>query len=259
MDPATIGGVLLGLAAIFISLIMEGGKPGALLLIPPLIIVFGGTFGAAMAGGLMKDFTTGIKMISRALSSKPESPDEVVRTLVGFAERARRDGLLALEEAARQIEDPFMRKGIEMAVDGTDPEELRVILETEIDAKRASDKIGTNLFLKMGGYAPTMGIIGTVLGLVHVLENLSQPEKLGPLISGAFVATLWGILSANVMWLPIGSKLQRMSDLEVHHMELLLEGIMSIQAGANPRVIQQKLLSFLPASERAALAGDEAA
>ncbi|MBW8826848.1 MAG: flagellar motor protein [Acidobacteria bacterium] len=259
MDPATIAGVAMGFVAIFLSMIMEGGQPTALLLIPPIVIVFGGTFGAAMAGGLMKDFTTGLKQFSRAMSSKPEAPDEVVRTLVGFAERARRDGLLALEEAARQIEDPFMRKGIEMAVDGTDPEELRNILETEIDAKKKTDKIGIVLFQKMGGYAPTMGIIGTVLGLVHVLENLSEPSKLGPLISGAFVATLWGILSANVIWLPIASKLQRLSELEAHHMELLLEGIMSIQAGSNPRVIQQKLLSFLPEKDRAALGGEEAA
>lgn len=259
MDIGTIVGILLGLAAIFISMILEGGQPTALLLIPPLIVVFVGTFGATMAGGLMKDFTGGFAMIGRAMTSKPESPDQVVRTLVGFAERARRDGLLALEEAARAIEDPFMRKGIEMAVDGTDPEELRDILETEIQAKRNTDKVGINVFNKMGGYAPTLGIIGTVLGLIHVLENLSDPEKLGHLIAGAFVATLWGVLSANIIWLPIAAKLQRMSEIEAHHMELLLEGIMSIQAGANPRVIEQKLLSFLPEKERAGLSSEEAA
>ena len=152
-----------------------------------------------------------------------------------------------------------MRKGIEMADDGTDPEELRNILETEIEAKRATDKIGVTLFAKMGGYAPTMGIIGTVLGLIHVLENLSDPDKLGPLIAGAFVATLWGVLSANAIWLPISKKLERVSALEVTHMQLLLEGIMSIQAGANPRVIEQKLLSFLPAKEREALEREQAA
>jgi chemotaxis protein MotA len=231
----------------------------SVLLIPPMIIVLGGTFGAAMAGGNMKDFTTGFAQIRRALLSKNDTSDDTVRTLVGFAERARRDGLLALEETAKSIDDPFLRKGIELAVDGTDPEELRDILESEITAKRKTDRIGSGLFADMGGYAPTMGNIGTVLGLIHVLENLSDPEKLGHLIAGAFVATLWGVLSANAIWLPISKKLARVSALEVTHMELLVEGVMSIQAGANPRVIEQKLVTFLTTKERDAFEREQAA
>jgi chemotaxis protein MotA len=247
------------MVAVFVSLILEGGKPMSVLLIPPMIIVLGGTFGAAMAGGNMKDFTTGFAQIRRALLSKNDTSDDTVRTLVGFAERARRDGLLALEETAKSIDDPFLRKGIELAVDGTDPEELRDILESEITAKRKTDRIGSGLFADMGGYAPTMGIIGTVLGLIHVLENLSDPEKLGHLIAGAFVATLWGVLSANAIWLPISKKLARVSALEVTHMELLVEGVMSIQAGANPRVIEQKLVTFLTTKERDAFEREQAA
>ena len=259
MDPATLLGIFLAFAALLVALIMEGGQPGAILLIPALLIVFGGTFGAALAGTSMKGFTSGFAQVRRALLAKTHSSEDTVRTLIGFAERARRDGLLALEETARSIDDPFLRKGIELAVDGTDPEELRDILETEIDAKRSKDKKGIKLFNDMGGYAPTMGIIGTVLGLIHVLENLSQPEELGHLIAGAFVATLWGVTSANVMWLPIGKKLAEVSEVEVRQMELLLEGIMSIQAGANPRVIEQKLISFLPENERAAIEREQAA
>jgi chemotaxis protein MotA len=247
------------MVAVFVSLILEGGKPMSVLLIPPMIIVLGGTFGAAMAGGNMKDFTAGFAQIRRALLSKADTSDDTVRTLVGFAERARRDGLLALEETAKSIDDPFLRKGIELAVDGTDPEELRDILESEITAKRKTDRIGSGLFADMGGYAPTMGIIGTVLGLIHVLENLSDPEKLGHLIAGAFVATLWGVLSANAIWLPISKKLARVSALEVTHMELLVEGVMSIQAGANPRVIEQKLVTFLTDKERDAFEREQAA
>jgi chemotaxis protein MotA len=224
-----------------------------------MIIVLGGTFGAAMAGGNLKDFTGGFAQIRRAVLSKTETSDDTVRTLVGFAERARRDGLLALEETAKSIDDPFLRKGIELAVDGTDPEELRDILESEISAKRKADKTGSGLFADMGGYAPTMGIIGTVLGLIHVLENLSDPEKLGHLIAGAFVATLWGVLSANAIWLPISKKLGRLSMIESTRMELLLEGVMSIQAGANPRVIEQKLVTFLTDKERVEFEREQAA
>jgi chemotaxis protein MotA len=259
VDPATLVGIIIAFVSLLVAMIMEGGDPMSLLLIPALLIVFGGTIGATMAGGTLKEFTSGFGQIRRALFSKPGTTDDTVRTLVSFAERARRDGLLALEETAKGIEDPFLRKGIELAVDGTDPEELRDILESEIEAKKKTDKGGSGIFKDMGGYAPTMGIIGTVLGLVHVLENLSNPDELGHLIAGAFVATLWGVLSANAVWLPIARKLERVSASEVTHMEMLLEGVMAIQAGSNPRIIEQKLLSYLPAKERVAFESEEAA
>jgi chemotaxis protein MotA len=259
VDPGTLIGIVISFIAIFGGMIMEGGQPGALLLIPALVIVFGGTFGAALAGAGVGPFLKGLSSARRVFGGPSQGAEETVRTLVGFAERARRDGLLALEDTARTIDDPFLRKGIELAVDGTDPEELRDILEAEIDAKRKHDKSGSALFADMGGYAPTMGIIGTVLGLIHVLENLSNPDELGSLIASAFVATLWGVLSANVVWLPIAKKMQAVSEGELVRMELLLEGVMSIQAGANPRVIEQKLMSYLPESERAALDQERAA
>jgi chemotaxis protein MotA len=259
MDPGTLLGVVIAVLAILVSMIMEGGKPGELLLIPPIIIVFGGTIGAAMAGGGLKDFTSGFARIKVALFNKTSPNDDAVRTLVGFAERARRDGLLALEETARTIEDPFLRKGIELAVDGTDPEELRDIMEADIQATRAEHQHGIKLFADMGGYAPTLGIIGTVIGLVHVLSSLDDPSELGHLIAGAFVATLWGVMSANVFWLPISKKLKRVAEIELRRKDMLLEGIMAIQAGSNPRVIEQKLMAFLPAKERAALENEQAA
>ena len=129
--------------------------------------------------------------MKHALMSKPEPPDETIAQMVEFAERARREGLLALEEVTKGVEDPFLRKGIELAVDGTDPDELREILENDVTAIRAEQGAGAKLFENMGGFAPTLGIIGTVLGLVHVLQNLSDPGKLGSLIAGAFIATLW--------------------------------------------------------------------
>ena len=259
MDPATIGGIVLAFVAIFTTMILEGGNPMAIFLIPPLILVFVGTLGAAMAGGLLKDTIGSLKALQRALLGKVTPPDETIDVVVKLAERARREGLLALEDAARDVDDEFLRKGLELAIDGTDPDELREILEAQIDAKRAADKIHQGFFTDMGGYAPTVGIVGTVLGLIHVLENLSEPDKLGHLIAGAFVATLWGVAAANVLWLPLGKKLKRISELEIAVMELVVEGIMAIQSGSNPRVVSQKLTSLLPPDVRAAVEQAKAA
>jgi chemotaxis protein MotA len=246
MDPAGFAGIGLAFAAIFGSMIMEGGNPASILLIPSIILVLFGTIGAAMAGGLLKD-TIGLgKLLQRALMSKVTPPDDVVDSVVKLADRARREGLLALEDAVKGVADPFLRRGLELAIDGTDPEELREILEGEVEAKRKQDLAGAKLFADMGGYAPTIGIIGTVLGLVHVLENLSDPGQLGHLIAGAFVATLWGVMTANVVWLPLSNRMKRIAGLEAAQMELAIEGIIAIQAGANPRLVAQKLRSLLP-------------
>lgn len=257
MDPGTVIGIFLALSAVFGSMIMEGGNPAVIAAPPAMLLVLVGSAGVAMASGLLKDAKTVPSLLKTALLATPHETDETIKQVVAFAETARREGLLALEEASRSIEDPFLKKGIELAVDGTDPEELRDILESDITAMKARHKAGAKFFTDMGAYSPTLGIIGTVLGLVHVLENLADPSKLGHLIAGAFIATLWGVMSANLIFLPIGSKLKRVSEVEVHHRQLLLEGITSIQAGANPRVIEQKLLSYIAPKARAALAEDK--
>jgi len=258
MDPGTFAGIGLALFCIFGSMIMDGGNPAALIAPPAMLLVFGGTFGAAMASGLLKDATGAGGIIAKALKAKPDPPDETISQMVDFAERARREGLLALEEVTKTVENPFLKKGIELAVDGTDPEELREILENDIGAFRAEQKANAKFFENMGGFAPTLGIIGTVIGLVHVLQNLSDPGKLGPLIAGAFVATLWGVMSANIIWLPIANRLKRVAEVEIHHRELLIEGILSIQAGANPRIVQQRLLSHLSDKDRARIEAEAA-
>jgi chemotaxis protein MotA len=246
VDPGTIIGVVLAFAAIFVAMILEGGSPAAIFLLPALLLVFVGTIGAAMAGGLMKDTIGMVGSLKIVLLGKAPPSDQLVESIVKLAEKARREGLLALEDAMKDVDHPFLKKGLQLAIDGTDSEELREILEAEVDAKRKADKGAAKIFTGMGGYAPTIGIIGTVIGLIHVLENLSQPAKLGHLIAGAFVATLWGVLSANVMWLPFAAKLTRMSELECAQMELVIAGIVNIQAGANPRLVAQKLRSLLP-------------
>jgi len=246
MDPATLVGIVLAFAAIFAAMILEGGSPASIFLVAPLVLVFVGTLGAAMAGGMLKDTIALVDSLKRVLLSKAATYDKLVEDIVKLAEKARREGLLALEDAMKEVQDPFLKKGLQLAIDGTDSEELAGILEAEVDAKRKADKQAASIFTAMGGYAPTIGIIGTVIGLIHVLENLSAPAKLGGLIASAFVATLWGVLSANVIWLPMGAKLKRLSDIECGQMELVIAGIINIQAGANPRLVAQKLRSLLP-------------
>jgi chemotaxis protein MotA len=246
MDPITLIGVVAALAAIFVSMILEGSSPMAIILPAPLLLVFVGTIGVGVAGGLMKDATGLIKALKKAFTAKVEPSDVLVESIVKLAERARREGLLALEDGIRDIENPFLKKGLQLAVDGTDSEELQDILEAEVDAKRKADKAGAKILADMGGYAPTIGIIGTVMGLIHVLENLDKPATLGHSIASAFVATLWGVLSANVLFLPLGNKLKRVSEVECGQMELAIAGIVNIQAGANPRLVAQKLHSLLP-------------
>jgi chemotaxis protein MotA len=247
MEFGTLAGVGGIFVAVILSMILEGSSPMSILLLPALFLVFVGSFGAAMAGSLVRDLPTVLQHTKKAFVGKPVDAQKSVESIVAMADLARRQGLLALEEMASDVEDPMLRQGIELTVDGTDPEEIQEILEALIVAKRADDKIGIKFFGDMGGYAPTLGIIGTVIGLIHVLGNLSSPEKLGHLIAGAFVATLWGVLSANALWLPISSKLKRMSELECSQMEMVLEGVLAVQSGTNPRLVEKKLRSILPA------------
>lgn len=250
MDLATSVGIGGAFAVVVAANVMEGGNPTSLLLAPPLMLVFGTTILICIAGGTMMDAKNIPGSLKRAFTGKVQPAAEMIPEVVLLAERARREGLLALEESISTIDDPFLVKGVTMAIDGTDPEEVRDILEAEVYAKRAEDKQAAKFFGDAGAYAPTIGIIGTVMGLVHVLENLSAPEELGHLIAAAFVATLWGVTSANVIFLPLASRLKRLSELEVARMELAIEGVAAIQAGSNPRIIAQKLRSLLPAGQQ---------
>ncbi|HEY0240046.1 MAG TPA: motility protein A [Friedmanniella sp.] len=246
MDPAGFIGLVIALGAIFGALVMEGANPMSIMLPAPLLLVWVGTIGVGIAGHTLKDVIASFKAVPRALTSTVPDPTETVETLVSLADRARREGLLALEDAARDINDPFLRSGLQAAIDGTDPDDLRMILEDKISTKRTRERMQSKYFQDMGGYAPTIGIIGTVISLVHVLENLSDPSSLGHSIAAAFVATLWGILSANVIWLPLGARIRRISDLECAQMEVTLEGLLAVQAGANPRLVSERLRSLLP-------------
>jgi chemotaxis protein MotA len=235
---------------ILLSAMMDGTSPAAFMNMPALIIIIAGTAGATMASCGMDGMKKIPALYKLVISAEPVDVQGRVSLLVSLAEQARREGLLALDAQIADIEDEFTKKGLQLVVDGTDPELVRAILEAEIDGMAARHHAGVLPFEKAGGFAPTIGIIGTVMGLVHVLQNLSAPATLGPSISSAFIATLMGVASANVIYLPVANRLKAMSASEVELRTLTLEGILSVQAGDNPRVVADKLTSFVAPAER---------
>ena len=250
MDPATLIGVIGALVFIIVANMMEGGNPLSLMLIPPILLVVGGTIMITIAGGTLSDVRLAMRGLVTAFTGKAESARDMVPTLVSLSEKARREGLLALEDALSDIDDPFLARGLTLAIDVTDPEEVRDILEADVIAVKAESKQSAKFFNSAGAYAPTIGIVGTVMGLVHVLERLAQPEELGHLIAGAFVATLWGVMSANVFFLPVGARITRLGELKAAQMEVVIEGIAALQAGSNPRIVAQRLQALLPVDQR---------
>jgi chemotaxis protein MotA len=252
MDPATLIGFAISLVALFVFMTLEGVAPTALIFIPAIVLVIIATFGAAAASQTMNDLKKIPNWFKMAvLPAKVPPVTEQIQTLVSLAEKARKEGLLALEAEVKNIVDPFLKRGLQMSIDGTDPEDLRSILEGEISAKKAEDKVAAKFMNNMGGYAPTIGILGCIVGLMNVMNNLSNPEALGPMVSAAFIATLWGVMAANFWFLPMGAKITYVSSLQAAQMELLVEGIAEIQAGTSPRTVRAKLTSLVPPSEQA--------
>jgi chemotaxis protein MotA len=250
MKAITAIGIAGAFALLLLSVLMEGGNPMSFLNIPAFLIVVGGTAGATLA-------STQAAMIKPTLAAgkvaiageKPDLRGSLDR-MVKLAERARRDGLLALEDDAAALEDPFARKGVQLVVDGADSELVEGILHSEIDGMSERHAHVARIFATAGGFAPTLGILGTVMSLVHVLENLDSPSSLGHSIAGAFIATLYGVGSANLVFLPISNKLKELSAEELVHREMLLSAILAIQAGDNPRLLREKLETFLPPTTR---------
>jgi len=247
LTPMAIGG---GLGLILLAMILDGSSPAALIKPAALILVFGGTACAAAAGVMKRDMKTIKATLMSAIGTPDPDVEEDIEQIFGFASIARKDGLLALESAAKDIEDPFIKQCVQLAVDGTDPEEMEEILEGEIATIELHHKNGVKFFADMGGFSPTLGIIGTVVGLIHVLANLSDPTALGAAIGSAFTATLWGVLAANIFWLPISNKLKRASQVDIQRRRMILDGMLAVQAGSSPRMIKAKMQSHLTPDER---------
>ena len=250
MKAATGIGIAIACVALLVGASMEGTPLGSLFNVPAMIIIFGGIAGASLASVGMDGMKLVPTLYKKVLGAERPDMRAQVDALVGHAERARRDGLLALEEELEEVDDDYTRKGLQLVVDGTPPEVVREILEAEVHGMRARHRAGAKVFESAGGFAPTMGVLGTVMGLISALQKLDQPETLGPAISGAFIATLLGVGAANVVLLPVAMRLRQLSEAEVQSRILVLEGILAIQAGDNPRVIEEKLISFVPPAER---------
>jgi chemotaxis protein MotA len=244
MDLTTIGGIVVAFALILLGQALEGGHVGSILQATAALIVFGGTIGATMVAFPTKDFVRGMKMAKLAFGNPKHDLGALSARIVEFASVARRDGVLALEGRLPEIDDPFLRKALQFAVDGVDGEVTRDSLETAIESEFQENAVAAKVWESMGGYAPTIGILGAVLGLIHVMENLNDPSKLGGGIATAFVATVYGVGSANILFLPLANKLKRKLTLEKERKTLIAEGVLSIQEGLNPRVLEEKLRAF---------------
>jgi chemotaxis protein MotA len=263
MDKGTGIGLAIALICILGAAVVEAGNISilfALMNLPSAMIVFGGTIGTVIVAFPLERVTKLLKVLGVAFRQEVTSERDLVTLFVRLAERARREGLLALESEAQGIEDASIKKGVLLVVDGTDPDLVREIMEADVAAMSERHEGKFAMFAAAGGFAPTMGIIGTVMGLVNVLSHLDKPDELGKSIATAFIATLYGVLSANVFWLPVGERLKQRNKEEVARRTLAVEGVLSVQAGDNPRVVREKLEAFLPMAERGEeAAGEEAA
>ena len=254
MDILSIGGILLAIVAILGGQALEGGHAGSLMQLTAFIIVIGGTIGAVMVAFPKADFIRGLKLGKSVFKEEKIDINGLVVQLVEMAAIARRDGVLALEGKLASISDPFLKRAVGFVVDGVDAAVARSALEGQIEAEAEENTMGAKVFESAGGFAPTVGILGAVLGLIHVMENLSNPDAIGPGIAVAFVATVYGVGVANLIALPMAGKLTTRSREEVIEKGMIIEGIMSISAGDNPRIMERKLHSYLaPALRESAI------
>ncbi|HEX7555595.1 MAG TPA: motility protein A [Leptolinea sp.] len=254
MDLATIIGLVGGILTIGLVMILDGGSPAELFAVPQaILLIVAGSLMATTITVPLQIMTKLPTLLMKAVKGLSFGYAEAIDVLSKMADKARREGLLSLEEESRKIKDPFMQKGIMLVVDGIDPAQVEAILENNIQHMKERHKQCYGVFAAAGGFAPTFGIIGTVMGLIGVLKQLDDASKLAGSIASAFLATLWGLIMANLIYLPIAAKLKSKSEEEVAYRTLLMEGILGIQAGENPRILKEKLYTYLPPKEIAAI------
>lgn len=245
MDILTIVGIILGIVAVIGGSILKGSGVGALWNGAAFVIVIIGTFAAALVQTRLNVFIHAFRILPWAFVAPRLDSAETIQRIVGWSQVARKEGLLGLEALAEQETEPFIRKGLQLLVDGVEPDAIRTILEVDISTREHFDTAGAKVFESMGVYAPTLGIIGAVMGLMAVMQNLADPSKLGAGIAAAFVATIYGIAAANLLFLPLASKLKGIIHSDTAYREMIIEGLISISEGENPRSIESKLRGFL--------------
>ncbi len=245
MDRISVAGLALGVAAIIVGQVLEGGHVGSLIQPTAALIVLGGTLGAVMLQSPLSVFMTGMKMGAWVFFPPAVDSQQLITDVARWGQVARKEGLLALEAQISLLSDPFAKRGLQLLVDGAEPERLREVLEVEIGAYENNMKLASKVWESAGGYSPTIGILGAVMGLIHVMENLSDPAKLGSGIAVAFVATIYGVGAANLVFLPVAKKLMANIGRLVTHREMLVDGLVGIANGDNPRIVESRLQGYL--------------
>ncbi|OGI20603.1 MAG: flagellar motor protein MotA [Candidatus Melainabacteria bacterium RIFOXYA12_FULL_32_12] len=245
MDLTSILGIVIGLGCILIGQALEGGSMQSLIQITAAFIVFGGTAGAVILSYPQQDLQQAVKELKTAFFNKKNDYEKVIAEVVGYAMKARKEGVIVLEKEARNASDPLMKLGLEAVSDGADPVLVRDLMETQLFQLEERVTRAAKVWESAGGYSPTIGIIGAVLGLIQVMQNLADPSKLGAGIAVAFVATVYGVGAANLILIPLGSKIKFKSKQDFLAKEIMIEGILSIQAGESPALIERKLQAFL--------------
>jgi chemotaxis protein MotA len=248
MEKSTVIGLLVGIGGILLGNIIEGGHVASLVQGAAFVIVFSGTFGAVLVSSSMDDFKKGLSLFKKSFFKHDDKADFKIKSVVEMSKIARKDTVLSLESKMNEVSDPFMAGILRAVIDGVDSKTIRNIFETAILAEEEVEMAGAKIWLDAGGYAPTIGIIGAVLGLIHVMGNLSDTSKLGAGIAVAFVATVYGVASANLIFLPIGNKIKKRIQHESQVKMMILEGILEIPSGLNPVIINQKMRSFIEKS-----------
>ena len=245
MDKISVLGLMLGIVAIVGGQLLEGGNVGSLSQPTALLIVLGGTMGAVMLQSPYATFMRGMRMMRWVWYPPVVDYRQLIKQISGWSQVSRREGLLALENAIGQLKDDFSRKGLQLLVDGAEPERLREVLEVEISTFEEEMKLSARIWEAAGGYSPTIGIMGAVLGLIHVMENLTDPSKLGAGIAVAFVATIYGVGLANLVFLPMANKLKSHINRLVVQREMIVDGLVGIANGDNPRIIESRLQGYV--------------
>ena len=245
MDVLSIVGIVLGFGAVLVGQQLENGHIGSLINGPAILIVVGGSVGAAMLQSPMPIFVRSLRMLRWVFFPPQVHTAEAIEKVVNWSNIARKEGLLGLEAVVEAEDDLFAKKGLQLLVDGSEPDVIRSIMEVELDTKEHHDMQAAKVYECMGGYCPTVGIIGAVLGLIHVMQNLADPAALGSGIATAFVATIYGVGLANLLLIPIGNKLKALVNVQTQNRAMMVEGLISIAEGENPRNIETKLQGYL--------------
>jgi chemotaxis protein MotA len=244
MDKSSFAGLFLALGGILLGLILEGGKLGQVLQPTAALIVFGGTLGAVMLQFPLRVILAAFRRLGQVFFDSAKDPQAIINEIVGYAHKARKDGIVSLDRSLDQVGDPFLKKSLMLAVDGTEPQEIRKMMELELDNQSEHEEHIPRVFESAGGFSPTVGIIGAVLGLIQVMQHLDDISEVGRGIAVAFVATIYGVGAANLFFLPVAGKIKLRVRQEQVRREMMLEGVISILEGMNPRMIETKLLAF---------------